>query len=702
MSELKELILLYLNQSKKKLHLRDLNGLINIDKETKRKYLTDALKELELEGKIYKSDNNMYSIAPPNYHIVELLPTSGRSKKFYINNKKYVISSSHLKGALDFDQVGVKVYKDGSVKLTSIVKRNSGHVVCAMITDKNGDLVPKRIDDKLPIKIISKSKKDLVDGNLVKLRINNEPVDGYFEAELVDIIGHKDDPNIEVRAIAASKDIPIEFSEEYKKQLEDIPTELREDDYKDAKDLRDENIFTIDCDTTKDIDDAVGIKKLENGNFLLKVCIVDITHFIKLFSIFYKEARLRNTSYYLLNFVIPMFHHKISNGICSLNPNVDRRTTTFEMEINSNGEIVNHNIYKSIINSKKKMKYSDVNKILEENKIVEGYEPYIEDLKLMKELSEIIEKNKVNSGYLDFVSNEIDVKFDEEGKPIRFDKAISRTAEKIIENFMIMANVTGAQTLYWMDVLCVFRNHTEPDEEKLQNVVEVLCKMGYSNLFKNDFKGSQKEIQILLDKIKKLDEGAILSNLVLRAMKRAKYSPENAGHYALGLKIYGQFTSPIRRIGDYINHVLLDHYYFNKKVKNIHQLEEELKEICDDINHSEIIEETAENMTLELAMSKYMEEYLNQEFKARIMSIDHRGIKIITENNIIGYIDLDEFYRTNKLETNYFGRIGDEILVTAYWVDRLRNRIFFNFDKNLTLEKNGNHKNKHKTRVKHK
>ena len=285
MNELKELILLYLNHSKKKLHLRDLNGLINIDKETKRKYLTDALKELELEGKIYKSDGNLYSIAPPNYHIVELLPTSGRSKKFYINNKKYVINASHLKGALDFDQVGVKVYRDGSVKLTSIVKRNSGHVVCVMVTDKKGDLVPKRIDDKLPIKIISKGKKDLVDGNLVKLRINNEPVDGYFEAELVDIIGHKDDPNIEVRAIAASKDIPIEFSEEYKKQLEDMPTELREEDYKDAKDLRDENIFTIDCDTTKDIDDAVGIKKLENGNFLLKVCIVDITHFIKLFSI---------------------------------------------------------------------------------------------------------------------------------------------------------------------------------------------------------------------------------------------------------------------------------------------------------------------------------------------------------------------------------------------------------------------------------
>lgn len=705
MNELKELILLYLQKSKKKLHEKDLNSIINIDKGIKRKYLNSALKELEQEGKICRNDDNLYSIAPPNYHIVELLPTTGRSKKFYIDNKKYTIRASQLKGALDFDLVGVKIYNDESVKLTQIIKRNTGHIVCEMVTNNNGELIPKRIDDKLPIKIISKERKNLVDGNIVKLKIADEPIDGYFEAEMVEILGHRNDPNIEIKAIAASKDIPLDYSKEYYEALKDVPTETKEEDYKDRVDLRGENTFTIDCDTTKDMDDALSeVKKLDNGNYVLKVHIADVPSIIKPNSIFFKEARLRNISYYLSNYVIAMFHHKISNGICSLNPNVDRLTITFDMEINPNGEIVNYDIYKSVINSKKKMKYSDVNKILEENTMVEGYEPYVENLFLMKELSEIIEKNKVKGGYLEFVSNEINIKFDEKNNPIKFDKAISRSAEKLIENFMIMANVTGSQHLRWLNIPCVFRNHTEPDKEKLQSVVEALCEMGYSFLFKSNFRGSQKEIQILLDKIKKLDESvrAILSNLVLRAMKRAKYSPINEGHYALALKIYGQFTSPIRRLGDYLNLVFLHHYCFNDKFNNINELEEELDEMCKSINHSEIVAESAENMSLELEMSKYMEQYLNKQFVARIISMDHRGIKIMTEDNIIGYIDLEEFYKTNKLESNYFGRIGDEILVTAYWIDRLKNKIYFNFIKNLTLEKNGNHKGKHKTRVKHK
>lgn len=702
MNELKELVLSYLNHSKRNLHLNDLNNSLNIDKETKRKYLLDALNELEMEGKIYRPENNHYSIAPKNYHIVELLPTVGRSKKFYIDNKKYFIGARKLNGALDFDHVGVIINRDDSVTVVRTISRNTGHVVCEMVANKNGELIPKRIDDKLPIKLNPKESKSLVEGDLIKVKLPLDSTDGVFEAELVEVIGHRNDPDIEIRAIAASKDIPLEFSKEYIEKLKDIPSELREEDYKDRTDLRDERIFTIDCDSTKDIDDACGIKKLENGNYELTVCIADLPHYIKSDSIFFKEACKRNTSYYLSNYVIPMFHSKISNGICSLNPNVDRLATTIRMEITPECEVVNYDIFKSVINSKKKMKYSDVNKIVEENKMVEGYEPFKEDLLLMKELSDIIENNKINNGYLHFISNELDIKYDEDGNPIKFDKAISRSAEKLIENFMIIANITYIEHCYWMDIPCVYRNHVEPDEEKLQNTVELLCEMGYSHLFKQNFKGSQKEIQILLDKINKLEEGNILSNLVLRSMKRAKYNPENAGHYALGLKTYGQFTSPIRRLGDYLNHTFLNHYYFNKKIKNINELEENLEEYCENINHSEIIAESAEKMSVELEMSKYMQKHLNKQFTARIISMDKKGIKIETKDNITGYIDLDEFYRTNKLETNYFGRIGDEILVTAYWIDRLRNRIFFNFNKNLTLEKSGHHKGKHKTRVKHK
>lgn len=702
MKELKELILSYLNHSKRNLHLNDLNNVLNIDKETKRKYLLDALNELETEGKIYRPEDNHYSIAPKNYHIVELLPTVGRSKKFYVGNKKYFIGASKLNGALDFDHVGVIINRDDSVTVVRTIARNTGHVVCEMVTNKNGELIPKRIDDKLPIKLNSKESKSLVEGDLIKVKLPLDSNNGVFEAELVEVIGHRNDPDIDIRAIAASKDIPLEFSKEYLDALEKIPTEVREEDYKDRIDLRDENIFTIDCDSTKDIDDACGIKKLANGNYELTVCIADITHYIKPDSVFFQEAKKRNTSYYLNDYVIPMYHPKISNGICSLNPNVDRLTTNVRMEITPECNIVNHELFKGVINSKKKMKYSDVNKIVEENKMVEGYEPYVEDLLLMKELSDIIENNKVNNGYLEFISNEINIKYNDKREAISFDRSVSKSAEKLIENFMIMANITYAEHMYWMRIPCIYRNHVEPDEEKLQNTVELLCEMGYSHLFKQNFKGSQKEIQILLNKISKLDVAPILSNLVLRGMKRAKNEPENKGHFALAQKIYGRFTAPIRRVEDDFNHMFLDHYYFNKKIKNINDLEEELEEICADINHSEIIAESAEKMALELEMSKYMEKHLNKQFKARIISMDHKGIKIMTDNNIIGYIDLDEFYRTNKLETNYFGRIGDEILVTAYWIDRLRNRVFFNFNKNLTLEKNGHHKSKHKTRVKHK
>ena len=487
-------------------------------------------------------------------------------------------------------------------------------------------------------------------------------------------------------------------------EIKNIPTEVSEEEIKDRIDLRNECIFTIDGKDTKDIDDAISLVKLPNGNFELGVHIANVSHYVKKGSAIFEDAYNRGTSVYLLNYVIPMLHHKLSNGICSLNPNEDRLARSCIMEIDKNGEVVNYKICPTVINSKKKMDYDSVNSILENNIIPEGYEEFVGTLKNMQELSNILTIKRNKNGSLDFASNEIKIDIDENGKTLGFNLCQHRSAEHLIENFMIIANETVATHITWLNLPCVYRVHDCPIDQVLNSTVTFISNLGYRINKVRDAE-NPKLIQQLLKKLSEYEEYPILSNLVLRSMKRAYYTTENIGHFGLASNNYTHFTSPIRRFPDLMVHTLLDKYdniynenYNEEKLREYLQcLEARLKEGCNHSSYKERQADLAEDDSNKFAMLKYMEEHIGKPFEGTIIEITEKYIKVKTDNEIIGKVKLydidgDDFifrrdkYRLYGKNTGQQYRIGNKVLVTAQRVDKSEKEIYFILNCNLTKD----------------
>ncbi len=372
--ELKKLF--YIN---KKYSFKDLKKLLNVDEET----LLSDLKTLEEQG-IITFLSGTFQVLDTNNYAVGNIKIYDRYGVFYLDNIKYEIHLDDIGNALKNDLCLFVIDKETKqAKVKKILKRFDELVVCEYINNKL-----KIYGDNHYVEIPSNECKKLVEGSRVLVKLKNDGLTG----NIVEIIGHKDDPDIDLKQIALSKCFALEFNNDYLEEVEKIPNQVTTEEIKDRLDLRDKLIYTIDCDNTKDMDDAISVEKLENGNYLLGVHIADVSHYIKYGSNIFKEAFSRGTSVYMLNTVIPMIHKYLSNGICSLNPNVDRLTKSCFMEIDENGNIVDYKIVKSVINSKKKMKYSEVNKILEENQNITSYEPFVENLKLANELNNILNK----------------------------------------------------------------------------------------------------------------------------------------------------------------------------------------------------------------------------------------------------------------------------------------------------------------------
>lgn len=613
--------------------------------------LPSTLSKLIKDLKIRFTNKGKYAKFDDKSQKIGVFAANKRGFGFVIvdgEDKDYHVSYENVNGAIDGDEVVIKVIDESKheAAVVRVNKRNLNNLLVGELYKKDDKNFLKLDDDKLNI-IVEISSDDLegaVPGHKIVVKIENKITkSNYYQGKVIRILGHKDDPGVDILSIAARYQINDVFPDEVIEELKSIPDEVSKEELASRKDLTGEVIFTIDGDDTKDIDDAISIKKLDNGNYLLGVHIADVSHYVKDGTALGDEAYLRGTSSYLANTVIPMLPHQLSNGICSLNPDVIRLTISCIMEIDDKGNLVDSEIFESYIKSRKQMTYKNVNKILNENIVPTGYDEFVSDLKLMEELSKIIRKNKIEKGYLDFDVPEPKIITDKNGKAIDIQRRVQDTGENLIEDFMIMANETVASTISYMDLPFIYRVHGLPDEEKIRNFLHFINILGYK-IHANLKNITPKTIQNILKQLKDKKEYNILSSMLLRSMQKAIYDNVNIGHFGLASKFYTHFTSPIRRFPDLTVHRLLRAYLFNHNIDNqtIDYYNSVLPDIAKHSSEREMAATQCERDVDDMKMAEYMESHVGEVYKGVISTVTNFGVYVELDNLVEGMIKIDE------------------------------------------------------------
>ena len=681
--ELETKIMQILKDSEKALSVFELEEKLKLEK-SELTYLMKNLNKLEEELKIYRTKKDNYMLfTNSNLRLGKMLMTTkGYGFVDVGTNEDVFIPSDSLNNAIHNDTVVVEITSKGMEKpegrIVKIVDRNLNNMI-GEIYYKQGkpciDLDDKKV--KIHVLIDPKKTKGAMPGHKVIVKITNKLENNNYKGEVIKILGHKNDPGVDILSITAKYEINDTFDDEIMKQADELPSEVLEKEKIGRTDLTNEEIFTIDGDDTKDIDDAISYKKLPNGNHQLGVHIADVSHYVTENSSIDNEAYQRGTSVYLADRVIPMLPHKLSNGICSLNPDVERLATSCVMEINETGEVVNYNIFKSIIKSRKQMTYKNVNKILEQDIIPEGYEPFANTLKQMSNLAKILRKYKINRGYIDFEINESKIIVDEQGKAIDVKLRERGTGEKLIEDFMIAANETVATHIYYMELPFIYRIHGEPSEEKIANFLKFISILGYK------IQGNRKEItpksmQNMLEQLKDKEEYPMISSILLRSMQKAVYDKNNIGHFGLASKCYTHFTSPIRRYPDLIVHRLLNEYLFlnNINEETINKYDYKLKDITAHSSERERAAVECEREVDDMKKAEYMTQHIGEEYEGMVSSVMPFGMFVELPNLIEGLVHIDDLkddsYTYNEETFSLIGkkdkrgyRLGDKVKVTV-------------------------------------
>ena len=652
-----------------------------------------------------------------NGKVLDFLKSGLKKGKFIANKKGYgfvefdkeeediYIPKESVLNAIDGDIVVIEVAKVNKGekpygRIFKVIKRNKDYLVGEIVIENdNYYVLPDNDIYKFKVLIPKEETNSLVEGMKVLVKVIDNKNSNIYHGSIEKVIGHKDDPLIDVLAVAYDNGFYLEDSIEVKKQLEQIPSIVTEEEIVNRKDLREEEIFTIDGSDTKDIDDAISIKKEANGNYILGVHIADVTYYFKENSPLDNSAYDKATSVYLTNYVLPMLPHQLSNGICSLNEGVDRLTITCEVKFDNNANIIDYDIYESVINSKKKMTYESVNRLLEENIVDEGYEDYVSSLKLMNELSSKIRKNKVKRGYIEFLSDEIKIIVDEYGIPIDIHQKEQKTGEKLIEDFMIVANESVATRIKDMGLPNIYRIHEKPKIEKIKEFLGYVTSLGYK--LTGDFsKLEPKDIQNMLEQLKDKKEFAILSDMLLRCMQKAIYSNENIGHFGLASPCYTHFTSPIRRYPDEIVHRLLRKYLFKHDYSN-ESMDNLESKIAMQAEHSSIMERKAvecEREVNDMKMAEYMESHIGEEFDGTIVGVKNFGMFVKLTNLVEGAVsirDLGNYFTYDEKGHTLRGgnkiyKLGDSVRIRVKAASKDARRIDFEIVNNK--EKYGNKK----------
>ena len=564
-----------------------------------------------------------------------------------------------------------------------------------------GFVVP---DDKKLGSDIYISKKDAMkakNNQKVVVEITKLPKkDKSAEGKIIEIIGYIDQAGVDMMSLIKEYDLPYEFPEPVLKEAKKINQEVDVKDIKNRRDLRDQEIFTIDGEDAKDLDDAVNVEKLENGNYQLGVHIADVSHYVKEGSFLDKEAILRGTSVYMLDRVIPMLPVELSNGICSLNAGKDRFAISCVMEINSKGQVVSFDIFKSVIKVTERMSYTSVQKILDnsDKEITKRYADYIEHFKRMEELAHILKNRRAKDGSLNLDIPETKVVLNEKGIAIDIKKYELTFANEIIEQFMLTANETVAEKFFWLEAPFIYRVHEAPDMEKVTELNKFLFNLGYR------VKCNKEEVHPtafadVLEKMKGKPEEMVISNLVLRTLKVARYESENKGHFGIASKYYCHFTSPIRRYPDLFIHRIISRYMeegYNLSEEEIEKYKQQATKYAEKSSEREKIAQKVERESVDIKMAEYMESHIGEEYPGIISGITSFGVFVELENTVEGmirfdklgdeYFIYDEDRKTllgEKTKTMY--HIGDKINIRVIRADKLSRQI--DFEKVMEEEK---------------
>lgn len=690
---MEEKIIELLKNSDKALSVTEINDGLGFNSVDELKQLLKVLNQMEDSLKIYRTKKNNYLLFT-NSHLK--LGTMIANKKGYgfvdiDGDDDVFVAPTNMNGAIHGDRVVVEITSPKGIdlegRIVKIVDRKFKQMVGEVYFNKNVPYVD--LDDER-VKIIIKLDKTMgaMPGHKVLVKITNKLKDNNYKGEVIKILGHKNDPGVDILSITNEMGIPDTFSDEVMKEVDNLPDEVLEKDLIGRTDLRDEMIFTIDGDDTKDIDDAISIEKI-GDNYKLGVHIADVSYYVRPNTALDSEAFDRGTSVYLADRVIPMLPHKLSNGICSLNPNVDRLALSCIMQIDKNGNVVDYDILQTVIRSRKQMTYKNVNKILEENIVPEGYEEYEEKLRLMLDLAHILRKNKENRGYIDFDIDESKIIVDDKGKAIDVTLRYRGEGEKLIEDFMIAANETVATHIYYMELPFIYRIHGEPNEEKINNFMRFLNILGYK--VKEDLhKLTPKTMQNILGQLKDKKEFHLLSSLLLRSMQKAIYDTNNIGHFGIASKCYTHFTSPIRRYPDTTVHRLLHTYIFDNNINNetINFYERELPFVAEHTSNMERRSIECERAVDDMKKAEYMMDYIGEEYEGIISSVMPFGMFVELPNLIEGLVRLDsikgDYYtydettftvRGNKDKRGF--RLGDSVKVRVVAADKEKRTIDF-------------------------
>ena len=656
--------------------------------------LRNTLEEMCVNGDIY-FDGCTYTSMPKNYIVVRVEEMKKNKKTpfkacFVLDSGKVIpIMEDDLNGSLIGDKVILNLKER---RVVSVLKREQSVVFCEVI-EKDGikELKPLRVlgADNLYMRISSKSMKKLVIGDIITVNLSTIKSDDIYEADFLSKVGNRRDTSLALKVIAAKHGFYEEYKSDALKELKNIPENVTESDLLDRVDLRNKNIFTIDGVHTKDMDDAVGLTTLEDGNYELIVSIADVAYYIKRNSHLYKEALKRGTSLYMVDTVIPMLPPTISNGICSLNEGVDRLTLSCIIKITPGGKVLSYDVVKSVINSKKKMNYEAVLKVLN-GESVTGYDEFRKTLLKMNKLAL---KLKQKRDLISFASGDIAYTFNDDKEIIDFKKEPSTMATNIIERFMILANHLVSMYSTFLSLPTPYRVHEKPTIDSLETLYQKLKLLSFEIedcLVNNNY----ETLKNILAKYQDKPEYNYLSNLILRTMKRAKYSSYNIGHYALKERYYSHFTSPIRRLPDlllhYQIHSILDNTYPENVIK-----EDKMEELCYHASFMEREADMAEKEADEYVIINYMASHLDRFYTGYVEDITESNVTIRTKEGIKGYVSLlglDSLTKDLKNGTLKSGehlilKVGDTCLIKALQVNVLSGEIEFIIEKNLTERK---------------
>ena len=662
------------------------------------------LDKLEKEYKIQKNRKNKYSIIDENKYIEGTYRGNEKGYGFVIPENEEMedifIPRGNNNNALNEDIVVAEIIKESEDgkrkegKIVSIVKHEKDKIVGLFVKSRNfGFVIPD--DKKLGGDIfISKSNFAKAKNNQkVVVKLTKYPEKNKkAEGKIIEIIGGIDEAGVDMLSLVKEYDLPYEFPQGVIEEAKSKGNKVDKKDIPNRIDLRDKTIFTIDGEDAKDLDDAVRVYKNDDGNYMLDVHIADVSYYVTENSLLDKEAIIRGTSIYMLDRVIPMLPRELSNGICSLNAGEDRFTLSCTMEIDKDGNIISSDVYKAVIKVTERMNYKDVQKIIDgsDEEVLERYKNYIQDFKLMEELAKILKNKRLERGYLNLDLPESKVVLDNNGHAVDIKKYELYFSNEIIEQFMLSANETIAERFYWLEAPFIYRVHEEPDIDKVKELNKFLYNFGYK-INKSGDKVYPKEFAKVLDSVKGKTEERVVSNLVLRTLKVARYESENDGHFGIASKYYCHFTSPIRRYPDLFIHRIISKYLENNyeiSEKQKEKYEKQAEQYAKTSSDREKIATKVERDSIDIKMAEYMQDRIGEEYEGMVSSVTSFGIFVELDNTVEGLIRFenlgDEYFEYDEEHKQLIGektgityKIGDRVKIKVINANKETRQIDF-------------------------